>query len=150
MADGVVLRVSASGDAVCGVAFSWTDGRVSPSDANPLLTEAIRQLRAYFRGELREFTLPLEMQGTSFQKQVWRELLKIPYGETRSYADLATSIGVPKAVRAVGAANGANPIAIVIPCHRVIGSSGKLVGYGGGLELKRELLKLERRQQQLF
>ncbi len=114
------------------------------NSANLLLVEAIGQLRAYFAGELREFRLPLDLRGTEFQLRVWRELLKIPYGETRSYAGIARAIGAPNAVRAVGAANGANPIWIVVPCHRVIGSGGKLVGYGGGLPLKKRLLELER------
>jgi methylated-DNA-[protein]-cysteine S-methyltransferase len=113
------------------------------NDGNALLEETARQLQRYFAGEAREFDLPLDMQGTEFQKRVWRELLAIPYGETRGYGELAAAMGAPKAVRAVGAANGANPIPIVVPCHRVIGASGKLVGYGGGLELKRRLLELE-------
>ncbi|SPF41532.1 Methylated-DNA--protein-cysteine methyltransferase [Candidatus Sulfopaludibacter sp. SbA4] len=113
------------------------------NDGNPLLVEAARQLRAYFAGTLREFHLPLDMEGTDFQMRVWRQLETIPYGETRSYAQIAAAIGSPSAVRAVGAANGANPVAIVVPCHRVIGSSGKLVGYGGGLPLKKRLLGLE-------
>jgi len=92
---------------------------------------------------LRRFDLNLDLHGTPFQIGVWRELERIPYGETRSYLQLAEAIGAPKAVRAVGAANGANPIPIVIPCHRVIGASGKLVGYGGGLPLKKRLLALE-------
>ena len=111
---------------------------------HPLLNEAAQQLRNYFAGDLREFNLPLDPQGTDFQRRVWRELTAIPYGATRSYMQIANAIGAPKAVRAVGAANGANPIAIVVPCHRVIGASGKLVGYGGGLPLKQRLLALER------
>jgi methylated-DNA-[protein]-cysteine S-methyltransferase len=110
----------------------------------PLLLEAARQLKSYFAGELREFSLPLDPRGTEFQLRVWRQLETIPYGSTRSYAEIARAVGSPKAVRAVGAANGANPISIVVPCHRVIGSSGKLVGYGGGLPLKQRLLALER------
>jgi methylated-DNA-[protein]-cysteine S-methyltransferase len=110
---------------------------------HPIATEALRQLRAYFGGQLRRFDLPLEMVGTDFQLSVWRELERIPYGETRSYLEIAEAIGAPRAVRAVGAANGANPIPIVVPCHRVIGASGKLVGYGGGLPLKKRLLQLE-------
>jgi methylated-DNA-[protein]-cysteine S-methyltransferase len=115
------------------------------NDHNPLLVEAAGQLRAYFEGTASEFHLPLDMIGTAFQKRVWRQLLAIPYGETRGYGQIAAAIGSPKAVRAVGAANGANPIAIVVPCHRVIGAGGKLVGYGGGLALKRRLLELEQR-----
>jgi len=119
-------------------------------ESNPLLRQAAAQLRAYFAGELREFDLPLDMQGTDFQKSVWRELRNIPYGETRSYSQVASAIGAPKAVRAVGAANGRNPVPIVVPCHRVIGAGGSLVGYGGGLPLKRLLLDLEARHSQLF
>ena len=110
---------------------------------DPLLAELARQLRAYFAGALKRFDLPLDPQGTSFQKRVWTQLQAIPFGETRSYRQVADAIGAGNAVRAVGAANGANPIPIVIPCHRVIGSGGKLVGYGGGLELKKRLLELE-------
>jgi len=118
--------------------------------SNPLLGEAVDQLHAYFAGELREFDLPLDFQGTDFQKRVWRELLNIPYGRTCSYSHVAAAIGAPAAVRAVGAANGRNPIPIVVPCHRVIGRGGSLVGYGGGLPLKRFLLDLETRYGQLF
>jgi methylated-DNA-[protein]-cysteine S-methyltransferase len=113
------------------------------SHSSPLMREALRQFRFYFAGDLRAFDLPLEMVGTEFQKRVWNELRKIPYGETRSYRQLAEQIGAPRAVRAVGAANGRNPIPIIVPCHRVIGSSGKLVGFGGGLKWKRMLLDLE-------
>jgi methylated-DNA-[protein]-cysteine S-methyltransferase len=102
-----------------------------------------RQLEEYFAGRRRQFDLPLDLHGTEFQKRCWQELLKIPYGETRSYADVARAIGKPSAVRAVGLANGQNPIAIIVPCHRVIGSDGSLTGYGGGLETKRKLLELE-------
>ncbi len=110
------------------------------------LKETIRQLRAYFAGKLETFDLPLAPEGTPFQQKVWGELLKIPYGNTTSYGELAKRIGNPKASRAVGLANGSNPIPIVIPCHRVIGSNGKLTGYGGGLPIKEKLLALERRQ----
>ena len=101
------------------------------------------QMDEYFSGRRRRFDLPLDIRGTDFQKRCWQELLKIPYGETRSYADIARAIGNPAAVRAVGLANGQNPIAIIVPCHRVIGSDGSLTGYGGGLETKRKLLELE-------
>jgi methylated-DNA-[protein]-cysteine S-methyltransferase len=117
---------------------------VGPGDSRQVLSEAARQLSAYFKGELRKFDLPLDFAGTPFQIRVWQELLKIPYAETRSYAEIAAAIGSPLAVRAVGAANGANPLAIVVPCHRVVGASGKLVGYGGGIEMKRRLLSMER------
>ena len=114
------------------------------------LDEPIRQLRAYFAGELETFDLPLAPEGTPFQQIVWNELGKIPYGQTISYGDLARRIGNPNASRAVGLANGSNPIPIVIPCHRVIGSNGKLTGYGGGLPIKEKLLALERRQLRLL
>jgi methylated-DNA-[protein]-cysteine S-methyltransferase len=113
-------------------------------DSHPLLIEAGNQLAAYFSGSLHNFNLPLEMHGTDFQLRVWNQLIQIPYGETRSYGYLARTLASPTAVRAVGAANGANPIAIVVPCHRVIGSNGALTGYGGGLPLKKRLLELER------
>ena len=102
-----------------------------------------RELKEYFAGRRRSFDLTLDIRGTEFQKRCWQELLKIPYGETRSYAEIARAMGNPTAVRAVGLANGQNPIAIIVPCHRVIGSDGSLTGYGGGLETKRKLLELE-------
>ena len=110
----------------------------------PILREAERQLSDYFAGRRTVFDLPLDFRGTAFQRAVWGELLKIPYGETRSYGEIAWAIGSPSAVRAVGAANGRNPISIVAPCHRVIGASGKLTGFAGGLEAKAFLLDLER------
>ncbi len=113
---------------------------------SPALKEPIRQLRAYFAGRLESFDLPLAPQGTPFQQKVWSELCNIGYGETISYGELARRIGNPNACRAVGLANGSNPIPIIIPCHRVIGSNGKLTGYGGGLPIKEKLLALERRQ----
>jgi methylated-DNA-[protein]-cysteine S-methyltransferase len=139
----VRVRITAAGPAIRAIEFHPTGTTGERNDANPLLREAVRQLTAYFAGDLREFRLPLDMVGTDFQKRVWQELLTIPYGEIRSYLQIAVAIGGPHAVRAVGAANGANPIAIVVPCHRVIGASGKLTGYGGGLPLKRRLLDLE-------
>lgn len=114
------------------------------------LQEPIRQLRAYFAGELEAFDLPLAPQGTPFQLKVWQLLCDIPYGGTISYGELARRAGNPKASRAVGLANGSNPIPIIIPCHRVIGSNGKLTGYGGGLPIKEKLLALERRQLRLL
>ncbi|MFF4837461.1 methylated-DNA--[protein]-cysteine S-methyltransferase [Streptomyces sp. NPDC001315] len=106
--------------------------------------EAADQLNAYFAGELKEFTLELRLHGTPFQRNVWEQLQRIPYGETRSYGDLADALGNPKASRAVGLANGRNPVGIIVPCHRVIGASGSLTGYGGGLERKQRLLDFER------
>lgn len=111
--------------------------------AHPVLRAAKRQLGEYFAGRRRNFDLPLAPKGTPFQLSVWKALLGIPYGKTRSYGDIARKIGKPKAVRAVGAANGANPIPLVVPCHRVIGSDGSLTGYGGGLPRKQRLLALE-------
>jgi methylated-DNA-[protein]-cysteine S-methyltransferase len=102
-----------------------------------------RQLAAYFAGELHEFNVPLDPQGTEFQKKVWRELCRIPFGETISYGELARRIGQPTASRAVGLANGRNPIAIIVPCHRVIGADGSLTGYGGGIDRKKWLLEHE-------
>lgn len=107
------------------------------------LKEAGRQLLAYAKGELKEFQLPINPTGTTFMKLVWKSLLDIPYGKTASYKDVAVSIGSPKAMRAVGLANNRNPIPIIIPCHRVIGANGKMIGYGGGIPLKERLLKLE-------
>ncbi|MEW1616603.1 MULTISPECIES: methylated-DNA--[protein]-cysteine S-methyltransferase [unclassified Streptomyces] len=105
--------------------------------------EVIRQLTAYFTGRLTTFDLPLHLHGTPFQRSVWAELRKIPYGETRTYGELAEELGKPGASRAVGLANGRNPVSIIVPCHRVIGSSGSLTGYGGGLERKQRLLAFE-------
>lgn len=113
------------------------------NDVNEWMMQTARELRAYFAGELRVFSIPLDLAGTEFQLSVWHYLTKIPYGETRSYAQVAEAVGRPSAVRAVGAANGSNPVAIIVPCHRVIGSNGKLTGYGGGLPLKKRLLELE-------
>jgi len=108
-----------------------------------LIKKAAKQLDEYFAGKRREFSLPLKFVGTDFQKKVWEALLTIPYGETRSYSEIAEQVGNPKACRAVGMANNRNPISIICPCHRVIGKNGSLVGYGGGLEIKRILLDLE-------
>ena len=110
----------------------------------PLIKDAFRQLSEYLIGERKEFDIPLRMKGTEFQKRVWTALLEIPYGETRSYKQIAEAIGNPKGVRAVGMANNRNQLLIVIPCHRVIGASGSLVGYGEGLEMKEFLLRLEK------
>jgi len=112
--------------------------------------QVMRQLDAYFAGELTQFDLPIHPTGTAFQERVWQELLKIPYRQTISYGELARRVGNPKASRAVGAANGKNPISIIIPCHRVIGASGKLTGFGGGIDTKQRLLELEAHQTSLF
>lgn len=120
-------------------------GEPAGTDADPVLAEASCQLKAYFAGQLTDFDLPLALDGTEFQQTVWAGLRQIPYGETISYGELATRIGQPSASRAVGLANGRNPVSIVVPCHRVIGASGSLTGYGGGLDRKRFLLSLEQR-----
>ncbi len=144
MVDGLTLRLVASDSGLSVIDLIYlSSARAASPGTHPIAIEAARQLRAYFAGELREFDLPLDLHGTDFQLRVWRELQRIPYGETRSYSQIAAAIGAPQAVRAVGAANGANPIPIVVPCHRVIGAGGKLVGYGGGLPLKQRLLALE-------
>jgi O-6-methylguanine DNA methyltransferase len=114
-------------------------------DGDPALAEAARQLEEYFSGRRRRFEMPLDLCGTPFQKRVWAELQRIPYGETWSYARLAGQVGTPKGFRAVGHANGSNPVAIIVPCHRVIGSDGSLGGYTGGLDLKARLLEMENR-----
>ena len=110
---------------------------------HPILLETQKQLSEYFSGKRQKFDLPLDFEGTEFQKKVWQALLSIPFGETRSYRDIAEQVGNVKAVRAVGAANGKNPISIIAPCHRVVGANGKLVGFAGGLDNKEILLKLE-------
>ncbi|WP_288561405.1 methylated-DNA--[protein]-cysteine S-methyltransferase [uncultured Victivallis sp.] len=127
-------------------------GAVLPAEERetPLLAEAMRQLAEYFAGERREFELPLALEGTPFMRRVWAELVKVPYGATATYGEIAERIGNPGGSRAVGLANNRNPIAIIIPCHRIIGSSGKLVGYAGGVELKERLLALESGSPLLF
>lgn len=142
------LLLAEEGGALTEVSFvgrsdtGFTAGR--REEETPLLKEAKRQLNEYFAGTRTEFDLLLSMRGTPFQKRVWSELSKIPYGETVTYGEIAARIGNPKAGRAVGMANHHNPVAIIVPCHRVIGAGGKLVGYGGGLDLKVQLLSFER------
>jgi methylated-DNA-[protein]-cysteine S-methyltransferase len=118
-------------------------GPLEEDKNHPVLIETERQLNDYFTGKLKEFSLKFDFAGTDFQRKVWQALAAIPFGETRTYRDIARQIGRPKAVRAVGAANGRNPISIIVPCHRVIGSNGKLTGFAGGLETKAFLLKTE-------
>jgi methylated-DNA-[protein]-cysteine S-methyltransferase len=118
-------------------------GPLVKGDDNPILIETERQLGEYFAGRLKKFTMPLDFKGTHFQKSVWKALLAIPFCETRGYGEIARQLGRPKASRAVGAANGKNPIAIIAPCHRVIGSTGKLTGFAGGLKAKEHLLAIE-------
>jgi methylated-DNA-[protein]-cysteine S-methyltransferase len=145
------LRLVAEEEALRAILWEQEDpGRVRlgsfPLEVSdhPVLAETERQLGEYFAGRRKSFTLKLGPAGTPFQNEVWQALQTIPYGETRSYAEVAGQIGRPKAIRAMGAANGRNPISIVIPCHRVIGSSGDLTGFAGGIEAKRYLLALER------
>ncbi|MFH8983758.1 methylated-DNA--[protein]-cysteine S-methyltransferase [Streptomyces varsoviensis] len=142
------LTLVADDGVLCGLYM--TDQRHRPPeetfgdpDDTPF-TEVVRQLTGYFAGEITEFELPLHLDGTPFQRRVWSELQRIPYGETISYGQLADRIDAPGASRAVGLANGKNPIGIIVPCHRVVGSTGSLTGYGGGLDRKRRLLDFER------
>lgn len=135
------LLVAKDGDAVVEIHFRPRE--IAGRRDDDAIADIAAQLHEYFRGERRAFDLALAPRGTEFQQDVWHALQRIPYGETRAYADVAREIGRPAAVRAVGAANGANPIPIVIPCHRVVGSNGSLTGFGGGIETKRWLLSLE-------
>lgn len=136
------IRVDASADAVTRVAF--IDGKsAKPDAANAITTAAVSELSAYFAGTLDAFSVPLAPSGTAFQQQVWQQLQRIPCGSTISYAQLADWVGKPKGAQAVGQANGRNPIAVIIPCHRVIGKDGSLTGYAGGLERKAWLLQHE-------
>jgi methylated-DNA-[protein]-cysteine S-methyltransferase len=139
------LLLTADGDALTGLYMDVRRGRLEPGPRRelPLFAEAEAQLGAYFAGELVDFDLPLAPRGSPFQLEVWEALRGIPYGETISYRELALRVGRPGAARAVGAANGRNPIGIVVPCHRVIGSNGTLTGYAGGIDRKRRLLELE-------
>ena len=138
------LTLVARDGALAGLHFAGYDPPAeSVEGTEPVLEAAAEQLREYFAGERTAFDLPLTLDGTPFQQQAWRALADIPYGETVSYGEQARRIGKPEAIRATGAANGRNPIAIVLPCHRVIGADGSLTGFGGGLETKRRLLDLE-------
>ena len=157
------VGIASDGDAICGVYFdgdkdlekllkedSSNSDATKEQDATkekvaPIILKADKQLKEYFAGKRKDFDLTLKMNGTEFQKSVWNALLTIPYGETKSYKDIAVQIGNEKACRAVGMANNRNPIAIIVPCHRVIGHNGTLVGYGGGLDIKQTLLDLEER-----
>ncbi len=125
--------------------LSFSPVRNAEERETPILKRAAEQLTEYFAGSRQSFDLPLDARGTSFQKSIWSALRDIPYGETCSYKDIAEAVGNEKACRAVGMANNKNPIAIIVPCHRVIGADGKLVGYGGGLDIKHALLDLEKR-----
>lgn len=142
------IKISANDAGICEIRFI-ADNEETTASPSALTKQAVAQLSAYFAGTLSEFDLPLAGSGTAFQQQVWQQLSRIPYATTCSYADIAKAIANSKAVRAVGAANGRNPIAIVVPCHRVIGANGTLTGYAGGLDKKAWLLKHEQRHQAL-
>lgn len=144
------LRLFARGDALTGVYAGMQTPPEARAGTAKVLDRAAEQLAAYFAGELTAFDLPLAPAGTEFQQKVWSQLRAIPYGETRTYGELATKLRRPTASRAVGAANGKNPLGIVVPCHRVIGASGDLTGYAGGLPMKKWLLAHEQRQLSLI
>lgn len=136
------LCVEADADAVTGLHIEKVPAN-GENRENELIRDTIRQLKEYFSGKRRQFTVPLRTEGTVFQQTVWEALRRIPYGETRTYGEIATAVGRPAACRAVGGANHKNPIMILIPCHRVIGADGSLKGFGGGLDVKEKLLMLE-------
>ena len=138
------IKISDNGKKVIQITTKLEFEKETSIKETQLIKKAYNQLEEYFVGKRREFDLPLEFEGTEFQVKVWNALLTIPYGETRSYKEIAEQIECPKGARAVGMANNKNEIMIVVPCHRVIGSSGKLVGYAGGLDIKSKLLKLEK------
>ncbi|GGP38122.1 methylated-DNA--[protein]-cysteine S-methyltransferase [Streptomyces abikoensis] len=148
--DGVLSGLYMTGQRHRPPQESFGDREDEPLDADGPFPEAIRQLTAYFAGERTGFDLPLRLEGTPFQRRVWEELRRIPYGRTVSYGELAERLGAPGAARAVGLANGKNPVGIIVPCHRVVGASGDLTGYGGGLERKRRLLAHEGAPGRLF
>ena len=137
------IRMDYEGEVL--VRLRTVEPTVQTGERTELTDRAMEQLREYFSGQRKQFELPYELRGTEFQKKVWAALEAIPYGQTRSYREIAQAVGNPKAVRAVGAANGKNPMWVVVPCHRVIGADGGLTGYAGGVELKRALLELEQR-----
>jgi methylated-DNA-[protein]-cysteine S-methyltransferase len=136
-----LIEISGTGDAIYSVGF--VEERREGFCSNALIDETVGQIREYFEGNRREFDVVLDPQGTPFQKAVWRRLLEVPYGHTASYGDIAKAVGNPKGVRAVGGANGRNPIAIIVPCHRIIGSDGSMTGYGSGIWRKEWLLEHE-------
>lgn len=138
------LTLEADEEAVKAIRFGWHPEESGEERVTPLLEETKKQLEEYFQGIRKVFSVPLAPEGTEFQKKVWKALTEIPYGETRSYGELAETVGNPKASRAVGMANHRNPIPILIPCHRVIGKNGSLTGYAGGLDKKTVLLETER------
>lgn len=137
-----IIGIRENSKSITDIYFSKVDTNDNIEETD-LIKECFKQLKEYFEGNRTKFDLPLDPIGTEFQSKVWNELLKIPYGETKSYKDVAIAIGNEKACRAIGMANNKNPIPIIIPCHRVIGSNGKLVGYSGGLGVKEKLLNIE-------
>jgi len=140
---GITLHLVVTEKGIHRLGFGKLPIQTRATENEALVGEVSHQLAEYFSGVRREFDLPLDLEGTEFQRRVWKAVSGIPYGQTRTYAQIAGSIGSPKASRAVGAANGANPVAILVPCHRVVASGGGLGGYGGGLDMKRRLLALE-------
>lgn len=150
------LLIQESNDTITNITFhtqekmSAIQTQESSIQISFVIKECVRQLNLYFKGELKEFNLPLAPKGTDFQESVWKALCQVPYGTTASYKDIAIAIGNPKACRAIGMANNHNPIPIIIPCHRIIGSNGKLVGYAGGLDIKEKLLELEKQNMHRF
>jgi len=153
------IRVAATQRGVCKIALGketaqdfnhWLERHIGQAPRKPdrsgIVVLALDQIAEYLDGRRREFDLPLDVRGTDFQRRVWAAVAAIPYGETRAYAEIARAMGRPAAARAVGAANGANPLPLVVPCHRVIGSDGSLAGYGGGLDVKRKLLEMEKQE----
>lgn len=138
------IKISEKDGKIIGLGFSDYKKENEIEKETELIKKAYTQLEEYLSGKRTEFNIEIEMIGTEFQKKVWKELLNIPYGETRSYKDIAIAIGNEKACRAVGNANNKNPIAIIVPCHRVVGSNGSMTGYAGGLDIKEKLLKIEK------
>lgn len=139
-----LVKITGNSDAVTHIDF--VSAQEQPENSTSVLCDAKQQLSEYFEGERTHFDIPLAPKGTDFQKQVWQALVEIPYGQTLSYQDIAKAVGKPKGSQAVGGANGKNPIAIVVPCHRVIGKNGSLTGYAGGLDKKSWLLSLEQKR----
>ena len=142
--DSPIGAIEIGASAECVIDVNFVDRRrETSSQESPVLCQAIEQIKAYFKRRLQVFDLPLDMAGTPFQRSVWQALLTVPFGHTASYQQMADAVGNPKAVRAVGAANGKNPISIIVPCHRIIGKNGSLTGYGGGMWRKEWLLRHE-------
>jgi len=139
------IIIESDGNTITGLKTEKNAKPIGKKEANTLTDITAMQLKEYFTGKRKKFDIPLNPQGTDFQRSVWKALQEIPYGKTRSYKQIAKAIGNPKACRAVGMANNKNPIWILIPCHRVIGTDGALTGYGGGLEMKKRLLNIEKR-----